>query len=287
MTDVPADNLTDLGFQACLPSPLLRPYVVSFWAMRSHRPAVITRSEYMHHNGAVGLMFNWGDPLPLDEGCYQPGVNVDVLTPQSRQLHIAGQQHVDGFGILFKAGASFCVTGVPVAALQAHTLAPLGLRQALSFDALNDALYHADTFTQRVRVAENWLRTRLHGSFERPASIDAAIRVLDRHPGVPIRRLSGVVNLSQRQLERQFNDYLGLTPKQFGRVRRVQLARTQLKQSPTQSLAALAQHMGYVDQAHFTREFAFHLKDTPGAYCQRVLERRAQTSRKPALPSIA
>lgn len=70
--------------------------------------------------------------------------------------------------------------------------------------------------------------------------------------GRSVADVAARVSLSERQLTRRFQDRVGLSPKTFGRVRRLQRAALLLKAGePLASAAALA---GYADQPHFTRE---------------------------------
>ena len=65
--------------------------------------------------------------------------------------------------------------------------------------------------------------------------------------------------IRQRQLNSQFQCFLGLAPKEFARVTRFLHALEKLKKSTSGSLTALAYESGYFDQSHFIhdcKEFA-------------------------------
>jgi AraC-like DNA-binding protein len=76
------------------------------------------------------------------------------------------------------------------------------------------------------------------------------VRVLDA--GASVRSAAAQAGLSERQLARRFADRVGITPKIFGRVMRLQRASAALAAGAS-ALAASAD-AGYADQAHFTRE---------------------------------
>jgi AraC-like DNA-binding protein len=77
----------------------------------------------------------------------------------------------------------------------------------------------------------------------------AAVLLAD---GVSVADAALRVGLSERQLGRRFHERVGLSPKAFSRVRRLQRAALLMKQWVTPSDAAVA--AGYADQPHFTRE---------------------------------
>ena len=70
--------------------------------------------------------------------------------------------------------------------------------------------------------------------------------------------------LSPSYLIRAFKQYYGLTPHAFLVNRRIQFARTQLRDGKLIADVALA--AGFADQAHFQRAFKQHFAATPGQY---------------------
>ncbi len=96
--------------------------------------------------------------------------------------------------------------------------------------------------------------------------INALIDWLGQHPEVSrVADVADAFGLSQRALQRLVVDRVGLTPKWLIQRRRLHDAVSGLK-SGTTSLADLAAELGYVDQAHFTRDFKTVTGQTPGQY---------------------
>ena len=71
-------------------------------------------------------------------------------------------------------------------------------------------------------------------------------------------------DLSPSYLIRAFKQYYGLTPHAFMVNRRIQFARSQLRNGALIADVALA--AGFADQAHFQRTFKQHFAATPGQY---------------------
>jgi len=72
------------------------------------------------------------------------------------------------------------------------------------------------------------------------------------------------IGVSDRQQERLFREYVGLSPKQYYSVIRFMRAVELLKGQ--QSLTRIATRSGYYDQAHFIRDFRSFSGLTPGVY---------------------
>ena len=56
-------------------------------------------------------------------------------------------------------------------------------------------------------------------------------------------------------LERRFDRFIGISPKEFSRVRRFQRALRLAREQPMLRWAAIAAGAGYSDQAHLGRDF--------------------------------
>ncbi len=118
---------------------------------------------------------------------------------------------------------------------------------------------------EAVRVGfERALATRLAAGAER---IDGLVRRVVRTIGeaegrIPITDLAARVQMSPRQLQRRFRSAVGLTPKEFARIRRTQTAIERAFHSD-EPLADVALELGFADQAHMTREFRALLGQAP------------------------
>lgn len=94
----------------------------------------------------------------------------------------------------------------------------------------------------------------------------AAAALLGR--GVSVQQVATELGLSERQLSRSFSQRVGLSPKTFARVRRLQRATILLQEGALPGDAALS--AGYADQPHFTRESRDLAGVTPTALAAEV-----------------
>lgn len=81
---------------------------------------------------------------------------------------------------------------------------------------------------------------------------------------IPVGRLVCDTGLSQRHLSRKFQEYVGLSPKEYLRVSRFICSLDHLKRYPAFSLTEIAHKSGYYDQAHFIRDYKDYTGYTPG-----------------------
>jgi AraC-like DNA-binding protein len=81
----------------------------------------------------------------------------------------------------------------------------------------------------------------------RAAAAAAALR-----QGHSVGDAAGMIGLSQRQMERLWLDWFGLSPRRYRRILRLRQAVKWARNG--ESLAEAALHAGYVDQSHFNRD---------------------------------
>jgi AraC-like DNA-binding protein len=94
--------------------------------------------------------------------------------------------------------------------------------------------------------------------------IEAAVRLIDEADGnLPITRLARVTGSSVRTLQTRFLAAVGITPKQYARVRRLQATIRQLDEDRG-TLATMSLESGFADQAHATRDVQRIAGITPG-----------------------
>lgn len=96
---------------------------------------------------------------------------------------------------------------------------------------------------------------RLEGGVARPPSLEWAVRALREAPHrqsvTALREQSG---LSHRRFIERFRDEVGMTPKLFGRISRLQAVLRGVEAQQRIDWAGIAAAYGYFDQAHLIRD---------------------------------
>ena len=200
-------------------------------------------------------------------GTHRPGVS---LMTDRFFAELEGSGWV--LGIKFRPGAFRAIHPRDVAELA-------GVERAVA-SVLGDegAAYEAAVLARGggpscVAIAERFLRALEPA---RDANVDLAARAVDVAKDDPsIGRASDLaarVELSTRSLERLFQKYVGVSPKWIIRRYRVHEACERVASGAAPSWSALAQELGYFDQAHFIRDFKSQVGRTPAQYAELCAE---------------
>jgi len=186
-----------------------------------------------------------------------------ISGPASRASVIefeAGHAHVS---VAFALGAARCFVAPPVD-LMRDDLVPLDVLWGCSGGWLRERLLEAPTPEDALSVMEDVLRRQMTGVPGPDPAVIAASSALSR--GVPVGEVSRDLGLLPRTLRRRFTAQVGLTPKRFARVQRMQrLVRDLDGQTEVDWAAAAARH-GYADQPHLADEFRELAGVTPAEY---------------------
>ena len=119
---------------------------------------------------------------------------------------------------------------------------------------LESDIARAPTLDGKLRAFGAWLEARAHANRRLSSAAlragRAAMRVCDE-PSAPIEVLAGEQHVSRRQLERDFQQWIGTSPRHLAQVARLQAVSR--KAQAGASLADIAADLGYADQAHMSR----------------------------------
>jgi AraC-like DNA-binding protein len=221
--------------------------------------------------GAVTVIFDVGQRQHLD--CYSADGHTRLKVPpaviagphsESYISDIAADEPV--MAIHFRPGGAFPFFGIPLGDLAD---AAVGLDDIWGRNGhdLHERLIAASSVAARFAVIEEFLLSRARFSVRRHPGVAAAMAAVEATPSIRMAEVRQLAELSTKRMIALFRAEVGLSPKAYARVRRLQAALRQLRAAPKSS-ARIAADIGYFDQAHFVREFRSFAAMTPMQYRQ-------------------
>ncbi len=226
--------------------------VQEFWEVQG---ALAPFRETLLPNGAVELMFDLGPPHRVlsaqGEGWWRDawfsGLHERAIVIESLEgTHlVSARMHPVG---------ALALLGPRVSAL-ANRIVPL---EEVCDDAegLRAAIAAAPTPGQRFAVLERALRESMQQFIPAPRAVrDAATRIEQSHGNLRIASLHEALGVSRKHLAVLFRKHVGLTLKDYAKLRRFVFALSWLRGHEAIDWPALAAEAGYSDQSHLARDF--------------------------------
>jgi AraC-like DNA-binding protein len=234
------------------PSAMLSDLVRFFWVLESQSPSYTHRSladvcpeMVFHYNGRF-------DELTPEK--IEPTSVAAIQGPLTRIRRFKINNPFGMFGVYLYPYAIPILFGMPATELSNH-LPDLVTLFGNEGSALEETMMLAANNNERVKIITEFLEERLRKNENRQHCVSASIRFIIQCKGlVKIEKVADQHFISQRQFERKFREFSGLTPKLFSRIVRFHAACQQYGNNH-KSLTELAYDCGYYDQSHFIHDF--------------------------------
>lgn len=245
-------------------NPILMPYIKYFWSLKA--PAHVSIDQWLVPvcNGDLVVNLIGSARCTDTEGtvtCLE-GASICGIRRHCTRIEQSGPIHVIG-AAFYPAGLYPFINGsIDITVdrtFPAKKLMPafnfvlpedlLG-NESASMDLLEDSLLAVigDADTQRLIIPE------IVTEFCTAKNMDK------------IKNFCAINGISPRTLERFIKKYVGITPREFNSLARMQEAVRGMIDNPETPLTEQAYEYGYYDQPHFTREFREKLKRTPSDF---------------------
>jgi AraC-like DNA-binding protein len=135
--------------------------------------------------------------------------------------------------------------------------------------ALDAAVLASDDDLTRIALVEGFLRAHHPGMEDEGRETNRIVEFARVDPSIArVAHLATWAGRPVRAIERLFRNHVGVSPKWVIRRFRVQEAAVRLAAGGALDSTALAQELGYFDQAHFIRDFKAQVGRTPAQYAK-------------------
>lgn len=251
------------------PQSYLKHYVSMMWHWDEYNPS--HSKELILPIGMMELTFNLADNTFCIENTHDQAIQTIrggmIVGAQSKPFITHTHTSMDLLSVLFNFGGAlefFNVAGKTFHN-QHITLDDVWGKQATQ--DLYEKLCTVNTSQARFHILEETLLKQLNQNRQRHQIVDYALNKINNYPQLQrIKQITEEIGISSTRFIQLFKDDLGMTPKQFHRVRRFHHTLNTITSHQTQNWAEIALCCGYYDQAHFNNEFRHFTGITPSAY---------------------
>jgi AraC-like DNA-binding protein len=257
-----------MDYNISKPSMFLSQYVKQYWSLESCMPTGKEHIQRIVPNGLFEMIFYFGNRPETTDPNKPINDNV-ILTGQLKYYHdLKVTGNLSLFAIYFLPHGLSMFLDIPIREIFNYSI-PLRLIIKDKVNQLEDDLSMAETFEQRIVIAENFLISQIQKN-EKKYKYDRirnVINYINQAKGIlDIEELASKTFLSRKQFERTFSDFIGTSPKQFLKIVRFQNAIYEKSKNTELNLTEIAHKCGYFDQSHMISDFKALSGITPKDY---------------------
>jgi AraC-like DNA-binding protein len=262
------DWYMDIVFKEFKPSEKLKPYIEFFWTGKFNINAHGLFSQRVIPNGYVELIIHLSDfHCELLQGLdFSPSPDYTIIGLFTAPYDVHFRNTVDVFGIRFKPEGIFHLFNLPAVEIQSD-FADMESFTRAQFREFTSQIKEMKTNEEMIALTEKYFMKNLDHSKLNLYYLNHAAEMIRMTKGmISIEQLSSRVFISRRQLEREFKQKLGLSPKSYMRIARLNEVNRQIQNGKRFQLTEIAYNCGYVDQAHFIKDFKYFTGETPNLF---------------------
>ncbi len=238
-------------------------YVKTIWQLEKGSG---NHHERLLPNGETQLIFHYGAPFSESYAGKDAGTQPQSLICGQFTAYkdIFSFERAGLLGVVFHPFASNALFGIPAHYFTHLTVGLADIERSLGETGRRVA--EAPGLQERLRIIEDFIVRRLQTLNQRHfALIRKSVGLIANNTHEPgISKVANELFIGNRQFERLFKEYVGLSPARFSGIVRFNKALS-LFGSPL-NLTEIALESGYYDQAHFIRDFKRISGDAPSVY---------------------
>jgi len=246
-----------MNYQTFQPHPDLESLISCYWTLEV--PADNdSQKQRIVPDGCIEMAFILGDDIKRytseDEFILQP--RAMVLGQTIEPFYIEPTGYVNTFAIRFYPYGFANFVAMPIKNLANKETSIELLFGEKNGKKLEQKIIEATNSSERIEIIENFLLDKLNEK----TTIDNIVKttidaLLATNGSASISTILKEDLSKRRQLERNFIKQIGVSPKQLGKVIRLQTALKMLLNKKSGNLTDIAYESEYFDQAHFIKDF--------------------------------
>lgn len=246
-----------MNYQTFQPSSDLESLISCYWTLEVPAESDAQRQRIIP-DGTIEMAFILGDDIKRytseNEFIIQP--RAMVLGQTIEPFYIEPKGYVNTFAIRFYPYGFANFVTIPIKNL-ANKETPIELLFGeKTANKLEQKIIQANNSRERIEIIENFLLEKLNEKTTINNIVKTTIdALLATNGSASISTILKEDLSKRRQLERNFIKQIGVSPKQLGKVIRLQTALKMLLNKKAENLTDIAYESEYFDQAHFIKDF--------------------------------
>lgn len=255
------------------PSEALSKYVLTYFLLENEAIPDHGFPITVYPNGNVILGIVYGKTLPV---MTDKGQSFIVPTPgiSGQYTHPVSIRFFDDRALItiFKPFGFYYVFGIPHRILLNQTIAlkTLGIS---GYEEIVGKISKAHSIQDKIDFLENWLLKMILKNKVTPVGLPEYLlnKIILNKGIVPLKSILTDLHLNSRYIERCFNQYVGMSAKEFAKIIRFSSIANYLINHPTADNIELCEKGNLYDSSHLIKEFNKYTGFTPAHFLDKIL----------------
>lgn len=236
----------------------LKPYIRCFWGTRDRIEVKLGAPKIIIPDGCMDIIMD----VDYDKGestAVFCGINDKYFYVHRDEEKKSKAQ----FGIRFHMWGVLPLTGVSMKEVKNEYVDVEKYFRNFRAD-IEEAIIDADDIYERIEISQKYLLKRLRKIKEHHSDVlNSMDFILNKSGSCSIKEIKEYTVLSERTLQRMFNEHIGLSPKKVQSIVRFQNIWRELHFNKKIDLADIAYKYGYSSQGHFINDIKKYCDLTP------------------------
>ena len=250
-------------FKRIDPKPTLEKFIECFWIVESDEPPSVQK---IIPDGFPEIVIHYADPYKININGQWENQEMQLLAGQiTKHFYLQNTGTAGMLGIKFKPHAVTHLFDIDMK-LMVDKVAPLPEKLQPPLSEIISAVKNKAGYETLISICESSFSHIIENCAETKGGIELALQlVFQRNGMVTVQELCDHCHRGERQLERLFSKYVGLSPKFFARIIRFSYI-FQVMQEKTPSWSDVVHKAGFYDQSHFIKNFKAFTGEDPSSY---------------------
>lgn len=257
-----------MSIKTAKPSIILQPYIKQYWGIEN---VLLNGKKHIQRiipSGLPELSLYIGRRPQIIGNKKNFEDNLILNGHQKEFYDLKIEKEISVFSIVFHPQGLMTFFNLPLNEIYNQSVPLKYLNRKLAQEILPQ-LTNEQSFEKKVKIIERFFCLVLDEELNRFnfSRINHAISIISQTRGkITVENLASATCLSRKQFERKFSELIGITPKQYLKIIRLQYSLFLKSRNEKLNITDLAYEVGYYDQAHFINEFKLQTGFTPKQY---------------------
>ncbi|OGU37285.1 MAG: hypothetical protein A2068_12645 [Ignavibacteria bacterium GWB2_35_6b] len=256
-----------MNYFEIIPNKFLSSYINCYWVLEGKSDLIYENCERVLPDGCIELIINFKEPFSqFSEN------NKFETQPQS---FVVGQ--IKNYKLL-KPSSNFSMIGIRFNPQGAHNFFEFPLYEIFSQTVDAEFIWGNETkelcerilssnLSQKIILLEKFLLKKFFVKKTSNNIIKTSLDFINNDKSIfTVEKLSTKLGISKRHIERNFKEHVGIPPKTFLKIRRLQNVFKHIQNKKQIDWLTLSYISGYYDQSHFINDFREFSGMNPSEY---------------------